>query len=176
MARRRYIGDTYGYVKRTRRRRKGFTGFSGFGQTTTMRESFSAIKEVVYTGAIAGAGAIATDKVWNMIGGKLSLTNEAKALAKMATGVALGLVIAKLLKKPKIGTAFAIGPIVVGVVDLLKGAFGKSSIAITGVPYVEKKGFQRAIVKSPFEGVPAIDQSVPDWLDVPKEPSWTYAT
>lgn len=171
MSRRRYNPYTRVSVRRRSRRKRSFRGLSGFGQTTTIRQSLGSVKEIVYVGAIAGAGAIATDWVYGKIGDKFNLQNEMLALAKIATGIALGIVIAKVLKKPRIGVAFAMGPVVVGVKDMLKGAVGLSGIPFTTDP----NRFQRAISRSPFSGVPAIGPGVPEWMDVEKAPSWNYA-
>lgn len=158
--------------KRSRRRRSSFSGIQGFGQTTSMAAQMGAVKEIVYTGAIAGAGAIATDFVWGKIGDKFNFQNEMLALAKIATGIGLGIVIAKFLKKPRLGVAFAIGPVVVGVKDMLKGAVG-----LQGVPYVvDDRKFQRAITAPPFvSGVPSVGPGTPEWLDVESVPHWNYA-
>lgn len=157
--------------KRSRRHKRSFRGIS-LGQSATIRQSLGSVKEIIYVGAIAGAGAIATDWVYDKIGAKFNLQNEMLALAKIATGIAIGIVIAKVLKKPRIGIAFAMGPVVVGVKDMLKGAVG-----LTGIPYVsDPRAFQRAITRSPFSGVPAIGPGMPDWMtDIEKAPSWNYA-
>lgn len=169
---RRYNPYTRVSVRKRSRRRRSFRGsLAGFGQTTTIRQSLGSVKEIIYVGAIAGAGAIATDWVYDKIGAKFNLQNEMLALAKIATGIALGIVIAKVLKKPRIGIAFAMGPVVVGVKDMLKGAVG-----LAGIPYAsDPNAFQRAITRAPFAGVPAIGPGVPDWMDVEKTPSWNYA-
>ena len=171
MARRRFNPYSRVSVRKRHRRKRSFMGIGGFGQTTTIRQSLGSVKEIVYVGAIAGAGAIATDWVYGKIGDKFKLQDEMLALAKIATGIALGILIAKVLKKPRIGVAFAMGPVVVGVKDMLKGAVG-----LKGIPYVtDPNRFQRAISSAPFAGVPAIGPGVPDWMDVEKAPSWNYA-
>lgn len=176
MARKRGFYDPYTRVsvkRRSRRgRRRSFMGIQGFGQTTSIRQSFSAVKDIVYTGAIAGAGAIATDWVWGKIGTRFNLQNEMLALAKIATGIGIGLLVSKFLRKPRLGMALAIGPVVVGVKDMLKGAVGMAGIP--DIQYTDR--FKRAIVTPPFTaGVPAIGPGTPDWIDVEKVPTWNYA-
>lgn len=172
MARKRSYSRKVGVKRRSRRRRSSFMGISGLGETTSVRAQFGAVKEIVYTGAIAGAGAIATDFVWGKIGAKWNLQNEMLAMAKIATGIGMGILIAKFLKKPRLGVAFAIGPVVVGVKDMLKGAVG-----LAGVPDIQYPGrFKRAIATPPFvSGVPQIGPGVPDWMDVETAPHWNYA-
>lgn len=163
-----YDPYTKTHVRRRRRSRR-VRGINGFGQAVSIRENFSAIKGIVYTGAIAGAGAIVTDYVWGKIGTQFNLQNEMLALAKMATGVGIGLIVSKVFKKPQLGVAFAMGPVVVGIKDMLKGALG-----LAGVPYVSTPGFKRAI--SSVNGVPAIGPATPSWLTEKEAiPHWEFA-
>lgn len=202
--RKRMAKRNYGRVPVKRRRRsRGVRGIGsvgnmrGLGASASVKETLGAVKGIVYQGAIAGAGAFVTGKVWDMIAasiigteadGKTLKTIEANtlALAKMATGIAIGLVISKLLKKQVIGVAFATGAVAVGMKDLLFRALASTeekaaekariSLELMGIPQIRQSGeFQRAIAASSFQGVPAIGPGIPSWMDVPQETNFTYA-
>lgn len=111
------------YVRRATRRRRarkvsGLGALGSFGQATGLKATLASVKGVLITGSIAAAGAIVTDQVYDKIGASLNLAGWKRDLAKIATGIALGIIIAKFTKKPKLAAAFAIGPIVVGAMRL----------------------------------------------------------
>jgi len=119
------VYDVYSgrYVKRPRSRRRarttsGLGNLGAFGTGSSIKSTLSSVKGVVITGSIAAGGAIVTDKVFAMIGDNLNLDGWKREAAKIATGIALGILIAKLLKKPKIAAAFAIGPVVSGMLNI----------------------------------------------------------
>jgi hypothetical protein len=194
----------YGRVPVKRRKRsRGMRGIGsignvkGLGASASVTETLGAVKGIAMAGAIAGAGAFVTGKVWDQIAKSIVGTEadgvtlkkvEANtlALAKMATGIAIGLVISKLLKKPVIGVAFATGAVAVGVKDLLFRTLASAeekaaekariSLELMGIPQIRRSNeFQRAIAASNFQGVPAIVPGIPDWMDVPQEANFTYA-
>jgi hypothetical protein len=181
--RKRMAKKSYGRVPVKRRRRgRGMRGVSsignmrGLGASASMRDTIGAVKGIVMTGAMAGAGAVISNKVWKYIAeaGGLSTTATPKwvPFANMATGIAIGLIISKLLKKPALGVAFATGAVAVGVRDVLI----KYAPEMAGIPQIRQSGdFQRAIAASNFQGVPAIGPGIPSWMDVPQEANFTYA-
>ena len=188
-------------VKRRRRGRgmRGVSGIStrGLGASASVKETLGAVKGIVMAGAMAGAGAFVTGKVWDQIAKSIIGTEadgttlkkiEANtlSLAKMATGIAIGLVISKLLKKPAMGVAFATGAVAIGVKDLLFRTLASDaekaaertriSTELLGIPQIRASNeFQRAIAAANFRGVPAIGPGVPEWLNVPSEQSLVYA-
>jgi hypothetical protein len=178
----------------------GIGNMRGLGASASVKETIGAVKSIVYAGAMAGAGAFVTGKVWDMIAGSVtdaigtkesgatvkSLGADTLALCKMATGIAIGLVISKVLKKQAIGVAFATGAVAIGVKDLMfrmlaskeeKAAeIDRIRLDLAGIPQIRQSGeFQRAIAAANFRGVPAIGPGVPEWLNVPSEQSLVYA-
>ena len=201
---RKRMAKKYGRVPVKRRRRgRGMRGVSGIGNvkglgaSASVKETLGAVKGIVMAGAMAGAGAFVTGKVWDQIAKSIIGTEadgttlkkiEANtlSLAKMATGIAIGLVISKLLKKPAMGVAFATGAVAIGVKDLLFRTLASDaekaaertriSTELLGIPQIRQSGdFQRAIAASNFQGVPAIGPGIPSWMDVPQEANFTYA-
>ena len=108
------------------------SGLGSFGQTGSLKSTFSGVKGVLITGAIAAGGVVVTQKVYDKLGKSLNLSGWQRQLAQMATGIALGIVIAKLLKKPKLAAAFAIGPVVAGAVQMF-GDVVSSTPALSGL-------------------------------------------
>ena len=133
-----YDPVTGGYVRRSKRRRsaKRVSGLGSslatFGQASGIRPTVSSIKGVVITGAIAAGGAIVTARIFEKVAKSWNIEGWKRDLAQMATGIGLGILIAKLLKKPKLGAAFAIGPVVAGAINLFAGVMGESA-AIAGL-------------------------------------------
>lgn len=105
----------------------GLAGFGGLGQAGSLSTSFSSIKGVLIVGSIAAGGAILTDKIYDTVAGRLELAGYQRDIAKIATGVALGIIISKVLKKPRLGAAFAIGPIVAGAINIFQELMGPVS-------------------------------------------------
>lgn len=102
-------------------------GLAGLGNAGTLQASFDSIKGVLITGSIAAGGAIVTEKVFETVAAKLEIAGYQRELAKIATGVALGILISKVLKKPRLGAAFAIGPIVAGAINIFQELMGPVS-------------------------------------------------
>lgn len=92
----------------------GLGSMSSFGQATGLKGTLGSVKGVLITGAIAVGGAFVTERIYEKIGKELKLSGWKADLAEMATGIAIGLLIGKFLKRPKLAAAFAIGPVVLG--------------------------------------------------------------
>lgn len=113
--------------------RGGLGGLGTLGQTTGLKSTFNSVKGLLLTGGIAAGGAIITTKVYDKVGKSLNLAGWQRALAKMATGIALGIIIGKFLKKPRLAAAFAIGPVVAGSLEIFADIMKDSSLgAIIG--------------------------------------------
>jgi hypothetical protein len=126
------------------RKKRGFHGFGELGKID-IRGTFDSVKEVLQTGVIAVVGSIVTDKVWNMVGKTLNLSETSKALANILTGTLLGIIVGKVTKRAKLGVAFAIGPVVVGMLNLF-GQFMTKVPSTAGLTQVTFPGqFQRAL-------------------------------
>lgn len=121
------------YKVRRRKKRKKPTGLSGLGSlgsATTLKGNIKSVQNVLVIGAIAAGGALATEAIFNEIEAKfpsLNLTGYAKELAKASAGIALGILISKLLKKPQLGAAFAIGPVVAAAMRIFGNLLGTTS-------------------------------------------------
>lgn len=101
-------------TRRKPRSSLGTAGLGAFGTGKSLRSMFGGVKGVLITGSIAAGGAIATDSLFEKIGASWEIDGWQRDLAKMGLGVALGILIAKVLKKPQLAAAFAIGPVVAG--------------------------------------------------------------
>jgi len=118
---------TYKARRRRSRKSKGLSGLGNLGQATTLKGNLKSVQGVLVTGAIAAGGAIATNALFDKVAGQLQLDGYAKELAKAATGIALGIVISKVLKKPALGAAFAIGPVVAAAMQIFANVLGTTS-------------------------------------------------
>lgn len=127
------------YVRRatTRKRRSrkvsGLGTLGSFGQAAGLKGTLASVKGILLTGGIAAAGAIVTDQVYERIGASLNLAGWKRNLAKIATGIALGIILAKFTKKPRLAAAFAIGPVVVGAMRLFADIMGEPAVAGLGL-------------------------------------------
>ncbi len=79
------------------------------------------IKDTALTGAIAVAGAVTAQKGVEYLAPMLKLQPDSYWTAglEIATGIAGGYAIGHFMKKPDIGAAFAVGPIVINGMKLL---------------------------------------------------------
>jgi hypothetical protein len=133
---------------RRRVKRGSFRGVGNIGYSKTeLKASFNAVKGVMMTGLIAAGGAVITRKIFDAFEKtetaktmKMTKGSMTESLAMAAVGITGGILIVKFLKKADIGTAFAIGPIVVAGMNLLGEVLGETS----GLGYidVEKTGFR----------------------------------
>lgn len=135
----RYFDPVTGqFVSRSRSKRRarkvsGLGSLGSFGQSSSIKGMMSGMKGVLVTGAIAAGGAIITDQIFERVAGNWNIDGWKRHLAMMGTGIALGIVIAKLLKKPKLAAAFAIGPVVAGGIRLFADVMGPGSTAGLGL-------------------------------------------
>jgi len=133
----RYDPRTGTYVRRRKRRKKSSSlGGLQLGQTATLRGTLGSVKGVLLTGAIAAGGAIATDALFDKVASGMNIDIEGyqKELLKAAFGIGIGIAIAKLLKKPKLAAAFAIGPVVSSAMRIFAGMMGTTEGLVTVSP------------------------------------------
>jgi hypothetical protein len=118
----------------------------------------------VITGALAAGGAILTKKVYDKIGGSLNLSGWQKSAASIATGIVLALVIGKILKKPRLAAAIAIGPVTVGLLEIFAGVMQEpalvSGLGLTAFepasPYSSMYGQMYGLGSTPqYQAVPS---------------------
>lgn len=103
------------------------SGLGAFGTGKSLKSMLGGVKGVLITGAIAAGGALTTDALFEKIGANWGIVGWQRDLAKMGTGIALGILIAKILKKPRLAAAFAIGPIVAGAMRIFADVLGPTS-------------------------------------------------
>lgn len=173
-----YSPTTGGYVRRCARfSGSGLSGLGEFGQVTTLRGTFDSVKDVLINGGIAAGGAYVADKLWGWLGGtKLALKPEEQTLAIMATGVGVGLIVAKVAKKPRIGAALAVGPVAVGFLRLLGTMLGTPTAGL-GYMVVTPPGWQPAI-RQPIGSIPMVNPAgqapeIPEWMRSLRQPAYT---
>lgn len=128
-------------------RAKGFLTFAGIN-----------IPTLLYAGGLGAVGALGAKYVWNVLLNPYDAKTQKyaildtsqdknatmKAFAEILTGGGIGYIVMKLLKQPKLGAALMIGPVVVGIMDLMKPMMPASvQTAMSGLP-----DFRRASIRS----------------------------
>jgi len=130
-----YNPRTGTYNRRRRKRKTSSLGSLELGQASTLKGTLGSVKGVLFTGAIAAGGAIATDALFDKVESSLNLTvaGYQKELLKMAFGIGIGIAIAKVLKKPRIAAAFAIGPVVSSAMRIFADVMGGTTEGLISV-------------------------------------------
>lgn len=156
-----------GGVRRCAKFAGGLSGLGDIGQAGSLRATLSSVQGVLVTGAIAAGGALVTDEVFDKIGVSLNLTGYQRDAAKMALGLALGIVIGKFLRKPKLAAAFAIGPVMAGALDIFNSLMGRPAIhgaAGLGLVAVEPPLQLPAYSGVGELGAMQVGPGVPNWM------------
>lgn len=180
-----YSAATGGYVRRC-------AGWSGtgllgglemtpaLGQATTLRGTFGDIKDVLMVGGIAAGGAVLTNEVFtrvaeSSIGQRLDLTGYKRALAEATTGIILGIVIGKFLKRPRLAANIAIGPVVVASLRLVgelmhRGPFQAAGVYDIGAMAVNPFQQETNVLGSGSRGMGSmqVGPGVPSWMTQPE--------
>ena len=114
------------YVMRCAEYDKG--GIMGLGAFKIPGIDINQVKDTLITGAVAVGGAVATGKTIAYIGPHLKLDPASKwrPVIEIVTGIALGVLVGKATKKPDLGAALAIGPVVVNGLRLASGIMSTS--------------------------------------------------
>ena len=159
---------TYKTRRRKRRRRSGLGGIGSLGQATTLKGNLKSVQGVLITGAIAAGGAISVNALWDKLGGNLQLEGYTKELAKAATGIAIGILISKMLKKPQLGAAFAIGPVVAAAMQIFANVLGTTS----GLGLVTVTPVRRGLGQ--LTQVTNVPGATPAWMQNPSGRLPTY--
>ncbi len=131
----RYDPATNMYVSRSTGRKRsrrvsGLGSLGAFGQSSSLKGMLGGVKGVLITGSIAAGGAILTDRVFDKVAEKWEIEGWKRDAAKMAFGIALAILIAKVTKKPKLAAAFAIGPVVAGAMRIFGGLMGDGTAGL----------------------------------------------
>lgn len=84
---------------------------------------FGQIKDTLITGGVAVGGAVITGKTVGYLVPLVKIDPASKwmPIIEIGTGIILGVVVSKLTKKPDLGAALAIGPVVVNGLRLVTG-------------------------------------------------------
>ncbi len=100
----------------------GLEGAPALGQANSLRATFGDVKDVAITASIGAGGAIVTDIIFDQLTKHVEtlagLTGYTRALAEAAVGIALGVVVGKFLKRPRLGAKLAMGPVVLAVLRI----------------------------------------------------------
>lgn len=100
----------------------GGGGIPSLGQSRSLRATFGDVKEVAITAAIGAGGAILTDIVFDQLAKNIetigNMSGYTRALMEAATGIAVGIAVGKLLKKPRLGAKIAMGPVVLAALRI----------------------------------------------------------
>lgn len=125
-----YSPTTGGMVRRCSQFGSGGGGFLGslgsgvpsLGQSRTLKATFGDVKDVVVTAAIGAGGAILTDIVFDQLAKNIeaigNMSGYTRALMEAATGIAIGIMVGKLMKKPRLGAKIATGPVVLAALRI----------------------------------------------------------
>ena len=156
--------------------------FGGLGQTETLRETMASVKDVVIDGGLAAGGAVLTDKLFSYVADKLNLEGYPKHLAEAAVGIALGIGVGKVLKKPRMGAIIGVGPVVLAALRIIgeamqTGPFAGAYLGSTTVrrplgsmitvdPYKELQGLGSMVQVGPGQ---------PSWMMEPNAPAMAGA-
>lgn len=162
-----------GNVRRCARFSGTLAGLSGvgqvgtLGQAGTLRGTFDEIKDVLYTGLIATGGALLTDQVFNLFAsswvdasGNPVLVGWKRHLAEAATGIGLGVLVGRLLKRPRLGAMLAIGPVVFAGVRMLGELLNMGPMAL---PVSPTAGLGRVAIE-PYQPYPLMSGETPSQL------------
>lgn len=171
------------YVMRSKRKRRsrkvsGLGSLGTFGQAGSLKGMFTGVKGVLVTGGIAAGGAIATQQIFDKVAANWDLAGWKRDVAQMATGIALGILIAKIFKKPKLGAAFAIGPVVAGAMNIFGDVMQKGTAGLGLTAYTPINAFESAY--APMYGAPGLGKTTyqavePSPIGVPAPPpAWAY--
>jgi len=157
------FGDVSDLGAGLRGRAKGFLTFAGISMPS-----------LVYAGGIGALGALGSKYIWNLLDPNKTIakTPGVKAFAEMSTGVGLGIVVMKLLKQPRLGAALMVGPIVLGIFDLVKPMLPASiQASMGGIPNIRLVGPQSYQTASrlpiALKGVPQVGRRIPKWTNYP---------
>ena len=128
----RYDPATGMYISRSRGRKRsrrvsGLGTLGAFGQSSSLNGMIGGVKGVLITGSIAAGVAILTDQVFNKVAGNWNIEGWKRDAAKIAFGIGLAILIAKITKKPKLAAAFAIGPVVAGALHIFGDLMGNTA-------------------------------------------------
>lgn len=110
-------------------------GGLGFGKFRIPGVNINQIKDTLITGGVAVGGAILTSKAVNYLAPMVGIDTGSKwmPVIEIGTGIALGVGIGKVMRKPDLGAAFAIGPVVINGLRLASGIIS-TDVTLGNVP------------------------------------------
>jgi len=128
--------------KRPARRVSGLGSLGSFGQVSSLKGTLAGVKGVLITGGIAAGGAIVTQQIVDKVAKNWEIAGWKRDLAQIGTGIALGILIAKVFKKPKLAAAFAIGPVVAGAMKIFGEVMHSSTAGLGFNAYTPVNAFE----------------------------------
>ena len=159
----------------------GIGDIGELGAFTSFRSTLAGIKPVLLNGAVAAGGAIITDKLFTKLDkevinkDKVRISGIPLHLLEITTGLALGLIIGKVTRKPALAAMLAIGPVMVGTLRIFGELLGQpslSGISPVGMmsiePYRETYSGVPALAAPNTSGAWQIGPGVPNWMLEPK--------
>jgi len=171
-----YSEATGGYIRRcarmARSRRRRSLGEIALGNPGTLSGTMRDVKGVLVTGAIAVSGAVITDKVFNLIAKNWPVTGWKRYLGEAATGIALGILVGKFLKRPRLGAAIAIGPVVVAGLKAtaeLMNAGPLSPASTAGLGMMSIDPYYQSLSGGDDLGAMQVGPGVPRWMYTPED-------
>lgn len=133
MAYKTYLNPTTGRFVRdrgkSRKRRKRSVGqLAGLGAgKLSIKAMARDVQSVAVTGAIAAGGAILTENAFDKLARNWDLAGWQREGAKLGVGLGLAIVIGKVLKKPRLAAAFAVGPMMVVLMNVFADIMNKGN-------------------------------------------------
>ena len=97
-------------------------GTPALGSANSLKATFGDVKDVAVTAAIGAGGAILTDIVFDQLVKNIEaldgLEGYTRALAEAGTGIAIGIIVGKFLKRPQLGAKLAMGPVILAALRI----------------------------------------------------------
>lgn len=158
----------------------GLEGTSTLGATHSLKATFGDVKDVAITAGIGALGAIITDIIFDQLVKNIEslagLTGYKRAAAEAITGIALGIVVGKVMKRPRLGAKLATGPVVLAVLrvagELLNaGPYAADrGLADVGMMAIEPYRPELAIGGEDL-GAMQVGPGTPSWMLNPQQQS-----
>ena len=148
------VGRVRRCVSRSRSALSGLGEIGTLGQAAGMKGIFNEVKGTLVSGAVAVGGAALTGQVFKKIEASLGITDPLKVnLAMALTGVGIGVLVGKLLKKPKLGAMLAIGPVTLAGYNIFQQYFPTTSAIAPTAGVYALNPYPNAAMQYPWSGV-----------------------
>lgn len=170
-----YSPATGGYIRRcnkmARSRRRPSLGAIALGNPGSFAGTIGDVKGVLMMGAVAVTGAVVTDKIFGLIAKNWGVTGWKRYAAQAATGIALGILVGKFLKRPRLAASLAVGPVVVAGLQAaaeLMNAGPLSAGSMSGLGMMSIEPYYQQLSGAQDLGAMQVGQGVPNWMYTPE--------